>query len=205
MGGLYANSEVEWGCIPKTVGLLAMFLLVAAYVVAVLPRLSAGKMAVVATTFIGIGLAVPWIAYSNYQLLFDPIYPPVTFAAIYVGGTALAFACALFGLECEIWQVRASYDQKPYRRAVMETYGATCVASPDYPTAAYTHGDPAGHHIRPIQHAVAGCLPALGGTGIGHLEIDRRDIDELAGRAPRHRQPGCHRYQRQSIQQVNRC
>ena len=59
--------------------------------VVLLPRLSAGKMAVVATTFIGIGLAVPWIAYSNYQLLFDPIYPPVTFAAIYVGGTALAF------------------------------------------------------------------------------------------------------------------
>jgi len=59
--------------------------------VVLLPRLSAGKMAVVATIFIGIGLAVPWIAYSNYQLLFDPIYPPVTFAAIYVGGTALAF------------------------------------------------------------------------------------------------------------------
>ena len=31
-------------------------------------------------------------------------------------GTALAFACAQFGLECEVWQVRASYDQKPYRR-----------------------------------------------------------------------------------------
>ena len=31
-------------------------------------------------------------------------------------GTALAFACALFGLECEVWQVGASYDQKPYRR-----------------------------------------------------------------------------------------
>ena len=59
--------------------------------VVLLPRLSAGKMAVVATIFIGIGLAVPWFAYSNYQLLFDPIYPPVTFAGIYVGGTALAF------------------------------------------------------------------------------------------------------------------
>ena len=59
--------------------------------VVLLPRLSAGKMAVVATVFIGIGLAVPWLAYSRYQLLFDPIYPPITFAAIYVGGTALAF------------------------------------------------------------------------------------------------------------------
>jgi adenylate cyclase len=59
--------------------------------VVLLPRLSAGKMAVVAAVFIGIGLAVPWIAYSNYRLLFDPIYPPITFAAIYVAGTALAF------------------------------------------------------------------------------------------------------------------
>lgn len=59
--------------------------------VVLLPRLSAGTMAVVAAIFIAIGLIVPWIAYSKYHLLFDPIYPPVTFAAIYVGGTALAF------------------------------------------------------------------------------------------------------------------
>ncbi|HEX5113605.1 MAG TPA: TrpB-like pyridoxal phosphate-dependent enzyme, partial [Pseudonocardiaceae bacterium] len=45
-------------------------------------------------------------------------------------GTALAFASAQFGLECEIWQVRASYDQKPYRRLMMETYGATVHPSP---------------------------------------------------------------------------
>ena len=38
-------------------------------------------------------------------------------------GTALAFACALFGLECEVWQVGASYDQKPYRRMMIETFG----------------------------------------------------------------------------------
>jgi len=37
-------------------------------------------------------------------------------------GSALAFASALFGLECEVWQVRASYDQKPYRRLLMEAY-----------------------------------------------------------------------------------
>ncbi|TAJ86810.1 MAG: adenylate/guanylate cyclase domain-containing protein [Reyranella sp.] len=59
--------------------------------VVLLPRLSAGKMAFVAAIFIAIGLFVPWVAYSKYHLLFDPIYPPVTFAAIYVGGTALAF------------------------------------------------------------------------------------------------------------------
>ena len=45
-------------------------------------------------------------------------------------GTALAFACALFGLECEIWQVGASFDQKPYRRLMMEAFGATVHRSP---------------------------------------------------------------------------
>jgi adenylate cyclase len=59
--------------------------------VVLLPRLSAGKMAFVAAIFIAIGLIVPWLAYSKHHLLFDPIYPPITFAAIYVGGTALAF------------------------------------------------------------------------------------------------------------------
>jgi tryptophan synthase beta chain len=45
-------------------------------------------------------------------------------------GTALAFACAQFDLECEVWQVRASYDAKPYRRLMMETFGATVHPSP---------------------------------------------------------------------------
>ena len=45
-------------------------------------------------------------------------------------GSALAFACALFGLECEVWQVGASYDQKPYRRLMIETYGGTVHRSP---------------------------------------------------------------------------
>ena len=45
-------------------------------------------------------------------------------------GTALAFACALFDLECEVWQVGASYDQKPYRRMMIETFGAAVHRSP---------------------------------------------------------------------------
>ncbi|MDT4915158.1 MAG: tryptophan synthase beta chain [Pseudonocardiales bacterium] len=45
-------------------------------------------------------------------------------------GTALAFACAQYGLECEVWQVRASYDQKPYRRMMIETFGGTVHPSP---------------------------------------------------------------------------
>ena len=45
-------------------------------------------------------------------------------------GSALAFAGALFGIEIKVFMVRVSYDQKPYRRALMETYGASCIPSP---------------------------------------------------------------------------
>ena len=45
-------------------------------------------------------------------------------------GTALAFAASQFGIECEVWQVRASYDQKPYRRAMLQAFGATVHPSP---------------------------------------------------------------------------
>jgi tryptophan synthase beta chain len=48
----------------------------------------------------------------------------------------LAFACAQFDLECEVWQVRASYDQKPYRRLMIETFGGTVHPSPSELTAA---------------------------------------------------------------------
>ncbi|MFV0600266.1 MAG: TrpB-like pyridoxal phosphate-dependent enzyme [Brachymonas sp.] len=49
-------------------------------------------------------------------------------------GTSLAFAGTLFDLDVQIFQVRVSYDQKPYRRAVMEMYGARCVPSPSMET-----------------------------------------------------------------------
>ncbi|MCB1250424.1 MAG: TrpB-like pyridoxal phosphate-dependent enzyme [Acidimicrobiales bacterium] len=45
-------------------------------------------------------------------------------------GTALAFASSLFGIECEVWQVRASYDQKPYRKSMMEVFGGVVHPSP---------------------------------------------------------------------------
>ena len=45
-------------------------------------------------------------------------------------GSALAFACAQFGLECEVWQVGASYRQKPYRKSMMEVWGAKVHSSP---------------------------------------------------------------------------
>ena len=51
-------------------------------------------------------------------------------------GSALAFACNLIGLECKVFMVRISFDQKPYRRLMMETWGATCIPSPSEETAA---------------------------------------------------------------------
>ncbi|MGH3370203.1 MAG: pyridoxal-phosphate dependent enzyme, partial [Nocardioidaceae bacterium] len=51
-------------------------------------------------------------------------------------GSSLAFACAQFDLECEVWQVRASYDQKPYRRMMIETFGGTVHPSPSELTSA---------------------------------------------------------------------
>ena len=45
-------------------------------------------------------------------------------------GSSLAFAGALFGIEIKVFMVRVSYNQKPYRRALMETYGAQCIPSP---------------------------------------------------------------------------
>jgi tryptophan synthase beta chain len=45
-------------------------------------------------------------------------------------GTALSFACAQFDLQCKVYMVRTSYESKPYRRVLMETWGAECVPSP---------------------------------------------------------------------------
>jgi tryptophan synthase beta chain len=45
-------------------------------------------------------------------------------------GSALAFACKLFELECKVYMVRVSYDQKPFRRSLIQTWGAEVVASP---------------------------------------------------------------------------
>jgi tryptophan synthase beta chain len=51
-------------------------------------------------------------------------------------GSALSMACAFFGLELKVYMVRVSYEQKPYRRALMEAWGARCVASPSTETQA---------------------------------------------------------------------
>jgi tryptophan synthase beta chain len=49
-------------------------------------------------------------------------------------GSSLAMACAFFGIECKVYMVRVSYDQKPYRRALMEAFGASVTASPSRET-----------------------------------------------------------------------
>ena len=68
-------------------------------------------------------------------------------------GTALAFAAAQYDLECKVYMVRASFDQKPYRRILMETWGAECVPSPV--------NDPSspGSLGMAISDAVADCAP----------------------------------------------
>ena len=49
-------------------------------------------------------------------------------------GTALSMACAYFGLDCKVFMVKCSYEQKPFRREVMRTYGASVTPSPSFET-----------------------------------------------------------------------
>ena len=51
-------------------------------------------------------------------------------------GSALSFACQMFGIECKVYMVRISYDQKPYRKLLMQTWGASVVPSPSNQTNA---------------------------------------------------------------------
>jgi len=51
-------------------------------------------------------------------------------------GSALSMCCSFFGIECKVYMVKISYNQKPYRRLMMETWGANCTASPSNETNA---------------------------------------------------------------------
>ncbi len=51
-------------------------------------------------------------------------------------GSALSFACALLGMECKVFMVRISFEQKPYRKMMMQTWGGTCIPSPSTETQA---------------------------------------------------------------------
>lgn len=70
--------------------------------------------------------AVPQVYYN----MLDGVTKLTTETGAGQWGSSLAFAGALFGLDVEVWQVRASYESKPYRRYLMELYGGTVHSSP---------------------------------------------------------------------------
>ncbi len=66
-------------------------------------------------------------AYYNQQ---EGVYGLTTETGAGQWGTALSIACDMFGLACEVYMVKVSYQQKPYRRSIMQTFGANVYASP---------------------------------------------------------------------------
>jgi tryptophan synthase beta chain len=72
-------------------------------------------------------------AYYNQQ---EGVYGIVTETGAGQWGTALSIACDMFGLACEVYMVKVSYGQKPYRRSIMQTFGANVYASPSERTNA---------------------------------------------------------------------
>ncbi len=105
-------------------------------------------------------------------------------------GTALALACAMFGLECEVWQVGASYDQKPYRRMMIETFGGIVHRSPSNLTEAgrrYLAEDP--HHPGSLGIAISEAVEVAGpdpdtryslGSVLNHVLLHQTIIGEEA-------------------------
>jgi len=105
-------------------------------------------------------------------------------------GSALSLACAMFGLECEVWQVRASYDSKPYRRMLMQTYGGVVHPSPSDLTEAgrsflQRFPDTTGSLGMAVSEAVESAAPdpqaryALGSV-LGHVLLHQTVIGEEA-------------------------
>ena len=105
-------------------------------------------------------------------------------------GSALAFACTQFGVDCEVWMVRASYDQKPYRRIMMETFGGVVHPSPSELTAAgrkvlAEHPDSTGSLGIAISEAVevaagAGDTNYALGSVLNHVLLHQTVIGEEA-------------------------
>jgi tryptophan synthase beta chain len=83
-------------------------------------------------------------------------------------GSALAFACSQFGIECKVFMVRVSFDQKPYRKSMMEAWGAECIASPSEETKAgrdilATHPDTPGSLGIAISEAIEAAVSDTSG------------------------------------------
>ncbi|HEU4910574.1 MAG TPA: TrpB-like pyridoxal phosphate-dependent enzyme [Actinomycetes bacterium] len=87
-------------------------------------------------------------------------------------GTALAFACAVYGLDCEVWQVGASYDSKPYRKSVMETFGATVHRSPSELTESGRKAlEDEGNHSGSLGIAISEAVEAAVGDEAAHYAL----------------------------------
>ncbi len=117
-------------------------------------------------------------------------------------GSALSMACSFFGMQCEVFMVKVSYNQKPYRRILMETYGATVHASPSEITQAgrkilAEHPDSSGSLGIAISEAVevaatsGGAVKYSLGSVLNHVMLHQTVIGqeaqkqmELAGEYP---------------------
>src|SRR3954449_4574832 len=108
-------------------------------------------------------------AYENAQAGIDKL---VTETGAGQWGSSLAFACSLFGLRCEVFMVGSSYDQKPYRRSMMQTWGATVHRSPSDLTEAGRSqaSHPTGSLGIAISWAGEGAPPPPGSRGIAISE-----------------------------------
>ena len=105
------------------------------------------------------------------------------------GASSLAFAGALFGLEVQVFMVRVCYDQKPYRRALMETYGARCVASPSTETAVGPR-DPGAASRPPRQPRHRDLRGGRGRRAARRHEVRARQRAEPRAAAPDGDRPG---------------
>ena len=125
-------------------------------------------------------------------------------------GSALAFACAQFDLDCQVWMVRASYEHKPYRRSLMQVYGATVHASPSPVTMSGSKvlaGDPdspgslgiAISEAVEVAAADAGTRYALGSV-LNHVLMHQTVIGEEALESARRDARRDHRLHRRRLE-----
>ena len=109
-------------------------------------------------------------------------------------GSALAYACALFGLECKVYMVRASYNQKPYRRIMMETWGGSVVPSPvDDPDSPGSLGSAISDAVRDAVSREGHALLARLGAQPRPLAPDRHRARGQGTAGPRRGAPPRHR------------
>jgi tryptophan synthase beta chain len=131
--------------------------------------------------------AVPQ-AYYNQQ---EGITKLVTETGAGQWGSALAMACAFFGMKCQVFMVKVSYNQKPYRRGLMETFGASVIASPSSLTDAgasilQEHSDSPGSLGIAISEAVEVAAKSGGaakyalGSVLNHVLMHQTIIGEEA-------------------------